>query len=50
MYAVSYGLHFFAFINYVYIFGLREQCTGHKLNLKNGFKPRSLSLSVNQKI
>ena len=22
MYAVSYGLHFFAFINYVYIFGL----------------------------
>ena len=35
MYAVSYGLHVFASINHVYIFGLSEQCTGHKVNLKN---------------
>ena len=35
MYAVSYEPHFFAFINNVYIFGLSEQCTGHKVNLKN---------------
>ena len=34
MYAVSYGLHFFAFM-FIYIFGLSEQCTGHKVNLKN---------------